>query len=165
MMVNKALTYLTLDTYRIEGNWFEMSAITEKLEALIVNCLSRIDETKQMLIRLEGELLGYENARSSILESVKSRKRADETSVRSLSESWRKILAFIGTKNENGASLDEISEFSTVNQLNVSRESVRSQLTNYINKEIVERIGTGQYKLTAGGYDVLRPIPVQRHGE
>lgn len=134
-----------------------MSLATNKLDQIIAECQSRISILKQQLIQVEAELSGYLIAKDTLSRAGIGQRRIEgEGSGRSLSESWSRILAFIGTKRGQGASIDEIVDFAVQAGITVSRPSIRSQLSIYTNKDFLHRVAGGLYQLTENGYELVK---------
>ncbi len=134
-----------------------MAAITEKLDELIAECEQDIVDTKQKLMQLEAKLSGFESARIAVVETLQSKRKTEpENGFRSLSIAWVQVLSFIGGKREVGATLDEINRFVTESDLGIRRETIRSQLSIYNKKQILKRIGSSIYQLTAIGMQAIK---------
>lgn len=135
-----------------------MANITKKLDELIWATESEISSIKIKLLELEARLQGYLLAKSSIDEAETSRRRSnDDGPVRPLSDSWRRVLAHIASLESNGASIDDIVTFVEKNNLQISRGSIRSQLSIYNKRGYVERVAGGRYRLSLAGAAISKP--------
>ncbi|MDP1701508.1 MAG: hypothetical protein Q8L53_11210 [Aestuariivirga sp.] len=134
-----------------------MSLATNKLDQIIAECQSRISTLKQELIQIEAELNGYLIAKDTMIRAGIGQRRIEvEGSGRSLSETWSRVLAFIGSKKGAGASIDEIVDFTDQAHIKISRPSIRSQLSIYTNKDFLHRVAGGLYQLTEKGYELVK---------
>lgn len=146
-----------------------MAALVSKIDDLISNCQARLDEANQKLDKaqqrldeahdavrqLEAELRGLRSARESV-GGLPARQRSTAVRARGLSSTWRSILQFVGSKGDAGVTIDDIQSFVDGQNLDIQRGAIRSQLSLYKQREMLETIGDAQYKLTAQGDAFLK---------
>lgn len=133
----------------------------DELSKKIGDCDAKIAKLEAQLSELKNYRRGLVDARAlsgaqgsfvnPFLPSTE--KPQHKSSGRSLSQTWSRILHFIGTDTK---SLDEIMEFSDVNSLGVERHNARSQLHTMVKRSgILERLSDGRVQLTAKGLAVI----------
>lgn len=129
-----------------------MQSVIEKFQTLIESRRSEILEKTRQIKELETEIRAYEQVLDTLRESEQFKPRVfpDQT-LPALSETWQRILAFIGSKESGGASIDEVENFIATNNLEVTRNNIRSQLSNYNSRGILSRVAMSQYELTNMG--------------
>jgi len=140
-----------------------MSGVLEKLDYMIDECESRIAEAKRQLRVLQAELEGYQRARETLRAVGVIRRRSDEEHhSRPLSDAWKRILAFVAAKQKEGASIDEIEAFKEEAGFKINRNTIRSQLSIYNSKGLLERISSSRYRATDTALSLILQEPNDR---
>jgi hypothetical protein len=141
-----------------------------KIDELIGACQKRLEDAQQKLQKaelrltearevardIEAELRGLNSARDTLSGVPSTRQRVPPPRPRRVSNAWKTVLQFIGSKGELGASIDEIYEFSNSSSLEMQPGAIRSQLSNYKQSGALDTVGDAQYRLTPQGDALLK---------
>ena len=131
-----------------------MNAAKQHLEVLIEDRQSKVFELQRNIRQLEAEINAFKIAIQALGEfSPNFQSRLfSETNLPALSDTWARVLAFIGEREGKGASIDEIESFIASASLDIKRNNVRSQVSNYFHKGILRRVAPSRYELAEAGY-------------
>lgn len=135
-----------------------MNTPTNPLDALIAGKLTEVAEAERALERLRIELATLQMAHATVAEMPMPRRRNTRARGKSggrgrtLSESWKSVLHDIGKHGEQGATTDQIVGYCAAAGIKIERDTVRGQLSNYVNKSgLLERPHDGIFRLTTKG--------------
>jgi hypothetical protein len=131
-----------------------MNAAKQHLESLIEERQSKIFELNRNIRELESEINAFRVAIQTLIDFPPRLlpKSVSEAHLPALSETWTRVLAFVGERDSTGASIDEIETFISSSGLGITRNNIRSQLSNYTSRGIIERLAPSRYRLAAAGY-------------
>jgi len=121
-------------------------------------------EYTQAAERVRIEIATLEEALSAIEQHSPVRERNDVsrvvTRVRTrakhkrryqLSEHWQHMLAFLATDSPNGFGYENIETAAKVSGAEINMVSVRTQIMNFVNKDLLERVRPGRFRVTEAG--------------
>lgn len=129
-----------------------MREALDKLRDIIANCDSQISELQRQIHNLNTQKAAYMAALEVLIEVPRTLPRSTgEVPGRALSEHWRRVLAFIAERGEQGAFIDEIEGFIQSQHLDINRNSIRSQLSLYFSRGFLARIANSRYAITRNG--------------
>jgi len=132
-----------------------MSDALKQLDKLINECRKRLATASDEAVRLEGELYGLVAARRALVQAdVQTVTQQVPTSRRRVSPEWSRILIRILDRAPNEVSIDDVMQFASEIDFEVTRGNVRAQLHNYSQRGLLERVTDGQYVAT----DAIRHI-------
>jgi hypothetical protein len=153
-----------------------MNSPIGKIEELIADRQKQLDEAQKTLLKAEGRLRlaqeavrdasdvvrqleaeyrGLKSALDSISDLPSGRKRAVASKPRGPSDVWRSIFQYISSKGHSGASINDIEGYLQSINVEIQRGAIRSQLSNYKQKNVLEAVGDAVYKLTPDGAKLL----------
>jgi len=132
------------------------------LDALIETKRSKIASMERALEKLKIEVGALEQARVVVAAEpspVRSKARTNGTAGgkkrgRSISESWKRVLAAIAHKGAAGASLDEIYAICHAQDIELKRPTLRAQMSNYVKRGYLGRSGEGNFFIALAGLTV-----------
>jgi hypothetical protein len=81
--------------------------------------------------------------------------RAPETAGIRLSPTWRTMMEFVATRHPNAVTVDELRQHAHEHGFNMTDETLRSQLSVYTAKGLLDRPDTGRYRIGAKGLHAL----------
>lgn len=128
----------------------------KEIDTLIAAKILKIQKLEQGLVEARAELRGLQSARDALGgrnggSPIKAVKTTPATGGRGLSDTWQRILCFIGTE---GRSIDEIVGFVEQAGLEITRNTIRSQAHVMVSKtELLERLDQGRFRLTQKGIE------------
>jgi DNA-binding transcriptional ArsR family regulator len=125
---------------------------TKQIDELIALHEEKIAKARQKVAELQSELKGMQFLRDTM---AGSKSRSEPSKTRSVSFAWKMILGFIDEAGENGASIDQLSAFVEHKQLDIQKSAIRSQLSNYKARGLVDALGEGQYRITEQGRQTI----------
>lgn len=129
----------------------------KKLQEHIENCDSQIAELQRRINNLSVEKAAYLKALEVLREAPRTAFRpSNDVPGRALSDHWRRVLAFIAEQGDRGAFIDEIERFIHSQQLDINRNSIRSQLSLYFTRGFLARIANSRYAITPSGRTAAR---------
>lgn len=136
-----------------------MTDAVAKVDALIIEAEERLGDLEakansarvelQTLHRVRAALVGEPlgAAEGEIYRSAVTGRRRP----RALSETWQQLLRFVGSRPSETAEIDELWQEIRRSSLDVSRNTLRSQLSVYADRGYLERVSAGTYRLTDMG--------------
>lgn len=134
-----------------------MPAQFDVLEKLIAETVDKLIDAEKAVEVIRAELRAYKKAHEAMVAAGMRPKRtgsASSTRTRALSETWKKVLRFVGSRQAEAVSIDDIMLFIAGAGLEVQRNTLRSQLSIYADRGILERVDAGKYVLTDHGKKV-----------
>ncbi|KUO60345.1 MAG: hypothetical protein APF80_07270 [Alphaproteobacteria bacterium BRH_c36] len=120
----------------------------ERLERLIGDTARRLERAEKEVAKIRNELL---ELRTKLNDARAQQQQLDlpfEKRGRRPSEKWSAVLNFMLLRSPNPVSIDEILQFASENDLDITRASTRAQLHHYVQRGILERLGDGLYAPT-----------------
>lgn len=133
-----------------------MNAKSNPLDKLIAEARDRLAKAEREAQDARIEIAALEKAKAVIGQpATAGRHRNDQPRTtrrrnRALSEGWRDVLVAIG-RDEAGATLDQIHNYCRDVGLNIERQTLRSQMANYVRRGYLERPQEGVFSLTEAG--------------
>jgi hypothetical protein len=142
----------------------DMNAAPHPLDKLISDAREKIARVEREFFRVEREL---ERARDQLATLEMARKAVGDLAApsrsprrngrqqragrrtRALSEGWQKVLRAIGREGESD--LDRIVGYCTEAGLEIERQTLRSQMANYVKRGYLDRPREGVFRLTTEG--------------
>jgi hypothetical protein len=132
------------------------------IDSLIDAKRSKIASMERALEKLKIEVGALEQARTVVAaEPAPSRGRSRTNGVatgkrrgRSLSEGWKRVLAVIAQKGQDGASLDEIAAICAASNIELKRPTLRAQMSNYVKRTYLCRTERGNFAIALNGIHV-----------
>lgn len=115
-----------------------------------------VEDARRHVLMLEAELRGFEAAAAILMQSAPSSDAVDGsgTDLR-VRGTWRAILAAIAFTHPKPTTLDEFEQVANRLGTPTTRNTLRSQMSNYAHLGFVERVGQGAYRLTHKGAEML----------
>jgi hypothetical protein len=139
--------------------------MSEYLTSKVAESRTRVADLRNQLIAAEAELRAYEDAlaHSSAATSIKH-KINDHTAPSierpatipsEMTPGWRKVLCRV---SENGKSFDaaDITEAASLEGVPAKMTNARSQIYQWQNKHLIQRVRKGKYRVTAAGQEVVK---------
>lgn len=117
----------------------------QRIERLIANASRRLELAQHEVLKIKSELRELNQKLAEAKLEEQQFLLPFEPRTRGPSEKWAAVLNFMLLRSPNAVSIDELLEFASQNQLNISRSSARAQLHHYEQRGIVERIGDGLF--------------------
>ena len=114
----------------------------QAIERAITEKQAKLDAVRRQAATLEGEIHAYQSVLGIIIHDPASAHLDRRTH---FSHTWARILQFIHDMHPSGASVEAIMGYVEEHDLGISRPAVRSQLSLYAGKGIVERLDAGLY--------------------
>lgn len=127
----------------------------------------RLEDARQSLALLEAELRGWESAarllNGGVNASAASAPQGPSAQMRPYGDSnlpamrrqWKTLLAATAKSFPSDLSLDDMERLSVEVGVPANRNTLRSQMSIYAGHGVVERTGTGRYRLTPLGARVV----------
>jgi hypothetical protein len=141
-----------------------MNMVPHPLDKLISEARDDIAQAERTLERARDRLMTLQIARDAVGDlTMPARRRNSRQRIggtrrqRSLSAGWQVVLRAIGRKGE--ADLDFILGLCGAAGLEITRESLRSQMFNYVKRGYLDRVREGVFQLTIEGRKVAAPEP------
>lgn len=138
----------------LERKILERRDTIKQLDRVIGSIKSQLSEREQQRMIVVAELRAYEDALAHMPSPSKSRRSSKSKNgglQRKLSETWAFILRKIGERHPLASTHDQIMEIAEAGGYPVKRDNLRSQMSQYENRGIVERLRPGEYRLTKLG--------------
>ncbi|MGH7038281.1 MAG: hypothetical protein ACREE1_09100 [Stellaceae bacterium] len=132
-----------------------MNATPHPLDKLITEARDKLARAERDLNNARVELDALERARAAVGEVAAPARRRNGRQQpaarrkRSLSKGWQEVLRAIGRQGESD--LDRILAFCGEAGLSVERDTLRSQMFNYVKRGYLVRPREGVFRLTAEG--------------
>lgn len=127
-------------------------AIEHELEAR----RKAVDDARRHALLLEAELRGFEAAAVILTQSAPLVEEADNPGAEQrVRGTWRAILAAIAPEYPKLTTLDKFEQIANRLGTPTTRNTLRSQMSNYAHLGFVERVGQGAYRLTLKGAEML----------
>ena len=131
------------------------------LERLIEDRRARLGEAERIAERLRIEIAALEEGRTAVMGGRPARRAPASSTViefpRALSQTWRMVLTFVGEGGPGGRTSEAILGQSAAKDWGVQRNTLRSQLSLYVQRGLVERMAPGQFRLTEAGFRAIQP--------
>ena len=131
-----------------------------------------LQEARHRVDILEAELRAWETAlriiskqdpamtnRARLLSSEQN--RSSETTRRGINTNWRTILTVVVRHHQDIFDLDDIEAASEKAGHPTNRNTIRSQMANYVNAGLVERVDQGRFRLTPSGAVAVGIVPTE----
>ncbi|KAA2234937.1 hypothetical protein [Salinarimonas soli] len=134
---------------KIETRRLKLVAIQQQIDAL-----SQERIILQAEINALREILGELNDKTDLSSNLEDDLNIDDIDGSyntRLSDNWRKILSNIVKIYPKSVSIDDIRKIAEDSAIDVSDETIRSQLSLYTTRGWLIRTGTGAYQITAKG--------------
>jgi hypothetical protein len=144
-----------------------IEALIDEKRAQINAAVKTLEDADQLIERLKIEIEALCQARGAINRAKQKPPRPQAGAFttgngqddvpevkrgRSLSESWKKVLARIGAKGAFGASIDDIAAYCLAEDIKLKRPTLRAQMSNYVAKHgYLARPAEGVFTLTPEG--------------
>lgn len=141
-------------TSHLEQKISERRDAIQQHDRVIARIKQDLSEREQKRMIVAAELRAYEDALKHMPAPSKSRRSAKSKNgglQRKLSDTWTFILRKIGERHPLASTHDEIMAVAEAGGYPVKRENLRSQMSQYKNRNIVERLRPGEYRLTKLG--------------
>lgn len=130
----------------------------EQLSELIERHRRKISDADRRVEMLRAELRGLELARDAMMGGVSAGsapKRSPRQFGRAISETWLHVFDYMSSQPGRSATTDELMQFIEREGLPIKRNTLRSQLSIYSSRGVLERIGPGRYRTTESGLSQL----------
>jgi hypothetical protein len=121
----------------------------------------QIRDLQRNKAEIEAEIRAYKDVLANLLgtppetvvqkSDIEQRLESLRTGTTRISEGWRQILTKIGARHPNPTDIDDIRSIAKSVGHELSDETIRSQLSVYTARGWLERVSTGNYRLTAEG--------------
>ena len=141
-------------TKHIERMIEEKSASREELRGQISDLKAQVAELEVREKIISAELTAYEDALEHIKPRRAPRRSGDSTSgtrKRALSENWTQILLLLVDAYPAPLAGSQILEFAAQRNLSISPSNLRSQMSQYRTRGLIENPDAGYYNITAAG--------------
>jgi hypothetical protein len=128
-------------------------SMTEELRAKIAERRTRLADIQNELVILRAELRAYEDALTMVEARRQTTAGGSNRRVRTRrpSEDWAAVFSSLSLTHPHGFTIDDILAVAAGQDFATTRGNVRSQAAAYINRELLERLNEGTFRLTEAG--------------
>jgi len=120
----------------------------------------KLAELERQKIEIEAQIGAYRDMLARAQQERKRPRSVDGSRGRPISPTWQMMLNFLADTWPASATNDELVSFAAQRGVNLTRENLRSQLSLYTERGLLERAKTGVYRITeAGAREVGRVLP------
>ncbi len=116
-----------------------------RIQQLIESSSRRLERAQSEVQKIKAEIRELQRQLEQAKFTEQQLSLPLERRGRGPSEKWAAVLNFMLLRSPHAVSLDEIIDFASQNNIDISRSAARAQFHHYAQRGIVERVADGLY--------------------